>query len=320
MQSKHKVLILGGAGFIGSNLAEHFYKNGSDVIVIDGLLKDTGGNKKNLLNLSGKIQIFYKKIEKLRNLQELLVKADLIIDCMAYTSHLAAIENPFYDYELNCKTHLHLIRNLKNIKRKNIIFLSSINVYGNSFRDKKINENSITNPVDVQGIHKLTAERYFNIYSKIYGFNVITLRIPNCFGKNQRLIGDDIGLVGSFIRDALQNKIIEIYGRKRKRSLIYIKDLVNIIYKISQKRINGYETINIPGYTISVLKLAEKIIKISGSGKILVKEIPNIVKNIDVGSAVIDGSKLTKLIGNNYFRNINDSLKETINYFKENLN
>ncbi len=313
-----KVLILGGAGFIGSNLAEHFLAKGYEVTVIDGLLEKTGCNPKNLAKIKNKIKVFYKRIEEIENLSELILESALIIDCMAWTSHHAAIENPLYDLELNCKSHLYLIDNIKKTKNKNIILLSSRGIYGNVEEDV-INEKTPPNPVDIQGIHKLTTENYFKIYSRIYDYNVVALRIPNCFGKNQPLIGDDIGLVGSFIRDALLDNVIEVYGRNRKRSLICVNDVVDIVWLIAQKQWSGFVPLNISGYNMPISELAEKIIKIAGSGKISLKEIPKTVKNIDVGNALIDESRITEFIGKVHIKNIKDDLTETINYFKENL-
>lgn len=319
MLSKHKTLILGGAGFIGSNLAEHFYKRGSEVTVLDGLLEKTGGHKKNLANLNGKITIFFEKIEEKQNLQELVIESDLIIDCMAWTSHLAAIENPFYDLDLNCKSHLHLLKSIKNTKNKNIILLSSRGIYGN-VKEKIINDKTPPNPIDMQGVHKLTAENYFKIYSKIYDFNVVALRIPNCFGKKQPTLGNDIGLVGSFIRDALLDKEIEVYGSERKRQLIFVTDVVNIIWLISQENWSGFIPLNVSGYSIPIANLAEKIVSIAGKGKISIKDIPKTIKNIDIGDVVVDDSMLTKLIGKIHLRNVDEALTETIDYFKESLN
>jgi len=318
MQSKHRTLILGGAGFIGSNLAEHFYKMGSEVTVIDGLLENTGGQKKNLRNLEGKIRIYYKKIEEEQNLQELIAESDLIIDCMAWTSHRAGMENPFYDLELNCKSHLHLIRSIKETRNKNIIYLSSRGIYGKA-EETLIHEKTPPNPVDIQGIHKLTTEGYFNIYSKKYNFNVVALRIPNCFGKNQPITGDDIGLVGSFIRDALLGNEIEVYGSERRRQLLFVGDLVKIISLVAQKDWRGFVPVNVSGCSITISSLAEKIIEISGRGKISYKEMTQTIKDTDVSDAVMDDSILRRSIGRVQLKGIDDALSETISYFRENL-
>jgi len=313
-----KSLILGGAGFIGSNIAEYFYNMGTEVTVIDGLIDKTGGQKKNLEKLNGKIKIFFKKIEELENLDELLIETDLIIDCMAWTSHIEAIENPFFDLDLNCRSHLFLIEKLKKIKNKKVIFLSSLIVFGGN-KNQVIVEETYPNPIDIQGIHKLTAEYYFKFYSKIYDFNIVILRFPNCFGKNQLIIGKDIGLVGSIIRDSLLDKEIEVYGRERTRQLIFVDDLVDIIWLIVQKDIKSFLQFNVSAYNIPVLHLTEKIVKITGKGKILLKEIPQKIDNIDQGTIFIDNSKLIKFVGRLNFTNIDEALTKTINYFKENL-
>jgi len=319
MYNKPKTLIIGGAGFIGSNIAEHFYEMGLDVTVIDGLLESTGGQKKNLASLTGKIKIYFEKIEEVQDLHDFIVESDLIIDCMAWTSHQAAIENPFYDLELNCKSHLHLIKNLEGTRNKNIIFLSSRGIYGR-VEEGLINEKTPKNPIDIQGIHKLTAEGYYNLYSELFDYNVAILRIPNCFGKNQQTNGDDIGLVGSFIRDALLDNEIEVYGTERKRQVIFVTDVIDIIWLIAQKQWGGFVPINLSGYNIPISNLAEKIIRIAGSGKMSLKEVPSMIRNIDIGNAIIDESSLIKFIGQTHLENIDDALEETINYFKENMN
>lgn len=313
-----RVLILGGAGFIGSNIAEKFYSNGAEVIVIDGLLEKTGSNSKNLKDLDGKIKIIYQRIEMINNLEEIINDVDLVIDCMAWTSHKSALVNPFYDLELNCKSHLYLIEHLKRNQNKNIIFLSSRGIYGN-VEEEVITEKTQPNPIDIQGIHKLTAENYFKFYFRMHGINVIALRIPNCFGKNQPIIGDDVGLVGSFIWNALRDNIIEVYGNQRKRSIVYVNDIAEIVWEIAQKQWTGFIPINISGYNIPIIELAKKIVNISGKGKISFKEMPTMIGNIDIGNAISEETRLTNFIGKVELTNIDNALLETINYFKEKI-
>ena len=214
-----KVLILGGAGFIGSNIVKHLLKFNKDLTIIDGLLPFTGGSEKNISDYLDNISFIHANIEEVKNIGDLTAKAELIIDCMAWTSHLKAIEDPLFDLKLNAASHLFLIKHLK--ENQNIIYLGSSAQYGNPSQHE-ITEETEMRPEDPQGIHKLTAESYFRIYSKIKKFNVISLRIPNCFGVNQPFIGDDIGLVGGFIRDVFNEKKIEIYGHKRKKNLLYV--------------------------------------------------------------------------------------------------
>ena len=258
MNNNLKILILGGAGFIGSNLAESFYRMHYKVTVIDGLLGKTGGRKKNLDNLQTRIKILYNKIEDVENLQELILEADLIIDCMAWTSHNAAIDDPYYDLKLNCESHLYVLKLLKECEEKKIIFLSTRGVYGNT-KVNQITEETETVPEDIQGIHKLTSENYYRFYTNHYGFSTVVLRVPNCFGKNQPLEGDDIGLIGGFIRDSLNDINIEVFGNIRTRNFIYVGDLANAVVKIASKEWKNFNVYNVNGFKNLSLNLLRRL-------------------------------------------------------------
>ncbi|MFZ2339171.1 MAG: SDR family oxidoreductase [Bacteroidales bacterium] len=311
-----KVLILGGAGFIGSNIAEYFVSKNDKVVVLDGLMGKTGGSKRNLERINNKIEIYYSNIKGAPYLKSLITNSEIIIDCMAWTSHHSAIEDPLYDMELNCSSHLYLINLLREAGGKKIIFISSRGIYGN-VENNKIDEHTPLNPIDIQGIHKLTGETYFKIYSKNYGFNIVSLRIPNCFGENQPYEGEDIGLIGSFIRNALLNKKIEVFGEDRKRSLIFAADVARIVWLISRKEWGGFIPLNINGLSKPIIELADNIVSIIGGGEIILKEMPSSIRNIDIGNIIIDDSRLKEFIGDYSLSEFQESLTVTINYFKK---
>ncbi len=312
--NKDKVLILGGAGFLGSNIANMFYKSGYQITIIDGLMRHTGGSKENLKSLH-KIKFIAKAIEQVKNLEEIVRNHDLIIDCMAWTSHLSALENPEYDLKLNLISHLHFIRALKKSKDKKILYLGSRGQYGN-LGNIRIRENQTGTPLDIQGIHKAAAENYFKIYSKLYGFNLLSLRITNCFGLNQPYRGKDVGLVGGFIRQTISNNHVEIFGKNRKREILFAEDLAKIIKKISEKDWAGFDAYNIGGQQITLEELVKKIVKISGQGGYELKKIPAHIANIDTGNSFLDNKKLVDFIGNLHLTKLDKSLSLTIDYFK----
>ena len=266
---KMKILILGGAGFIGSNLVKKFVSENYYVTVIDGLLDKTGGRKENIFESLNKITFINKRIEDIENLGEILSEQDVVIDSMGWTLHKAALSDPFFDMKLNVQSHLFLLQSLiKNkIFEKKIIYLGSKGQYGNP-KVEIITEDTPLNPVDIQGIHKVASESYFKLYSKLYGLNVISLRIPNCFGENQIIDNKDIGLIGNFIRDALNGKIIEVYGETRKRSILYVDDLVDVVLKLSKKGFTGFNDYNISGCNKLIKYLAEEIVSIIGKGSV----------------------------------------------------
>ncbi len=315
---KKKILIFGGTGFIGSNISQRFVNEGFLVTIIDGLCKNTGGRKKNIQTILKDIKFIQQKIEQVKNLENYIRKADVIIDCMGWTSHLSAFKNPQYDLQLNVLSHLKLIEMLRKNPGKKIIYLGSRGQYGNP-TSKEITEETKMEPLDVQGIHKLTAENYFRIFSKIIGFSVTSLRLGNCFGVNQLLNTEDIGLIGSFMKDSLMEKEIVLYGTDRKRSFVYAQDVAEVIFQLTQDLVLGFNAYNLVGSEIYLMDLVKKIVDITGSGSVKIEKMPEHIKKIDMGNARVSEEKLKAKLGKLPMTDLNLSLQKTINYFKENL-
>lgn len=312
----YNILVLGGAGFLGSNIVTTLVSNGNKVTVVDGMLPGTGGNIENL-PANENLLFLNNEIKGIHNLKEIVDANDYIIDAMAWTSHLSAIKDPLYDLKLNVESHLYLINVLSDNHK--VIYLSSSGLYG-STEKSEIDENTPFNPLDVQGIHKLSAEYHYRIYSRIKGFSVISLRIPNCFGKNQKTQGEDIGLVGSFIRESLSAKTIEIYGETRKRSLLYSEDLSKIITQIIKLDIfKGFQAMNINGTTFFIKDIAREIINLVGQGNLIIKNIPEHIKRMDFGGVPLNDNLFRSIYGNYKVTEISVALNNTIKYFKSKL-
>lgn len=313
-----KVLVLGGAGFIGSQIAARF-SNDYDVTIIDGLIDGTGGQVKNIKDIEN-LKFIDKCIEDVVELPSILSKQDIIIDSMGWSSHLGAIKEPRLDLELNLESHIHLLEILKHNYKKNclVIYLGSTGQYGMPVSDS-VNESSQMLPLDIQGINKASAENFFRVYSKLYEMDIVSLRVPNCYGENQPCFGKDIGLIGGFLRSALINKCIEVYGEERKRNLIYVKDLVDVILKITQKRNKSFQSYNVPCRNISIKEIANKISSIVDQCALSFKELPSEVKHFDVNNINIDFRKIENLIHNHQFCDFEKSLKSTFDYFRQTI-
>ncbi|MFQ5671469.1 MAG: NAD-dependent epimerase/dehydratase family protein [Nitrospinales bacterium] len=313
---KKNVLILGGAGFIGSVLADELLNLGAHVTIIDGFVKDTGANIENINPFLSRIRLFKTPIESLENLSQLVETNDVIIDCMGFTSHELGIKYPLVDSRANLISHIHLIEGLKSAQDKKVIFLGSRSQYGKADTDS-ITEQTPMSPLDVQGINKLAAESFYKVYSSRYGFNILSLRIVNCFGEHQKNHGADIGLVGSFIKDILSGKTVEIYGdANRKKSLIYVRDLVRIIAKATTTAFQGFEALNVAGAEVSLESLLRHIKEITGKGDYVILPFPEKVKLVDVGETRYSDLALRKKIGDIKFTQLKMSLQKTIEYFE----
>ena len=314
--SKMEVSVLGGAGFIGSHLVEKLLSLGASVTIIDGFIPGTGASKSNLQGLAGNFRLIEKPIADIETLPEIASKADLLIDAMGLTSHSFGLENPQLDIECNLMSHLHLLQALKTLKHKKLIYLGSRSQYGRS-NGGDVNEETSMIPLDVQGINKLSAEHYYRVFSEIYKLNVISLRVTNCYGPRQKTEGDDIGLVGSFIRDAIQEKPIHAFGsEKRIKSLIYVEDLCNIILLSGLKVLPGFSVFNVAGRETTLGSLLENVVSVCQSGAYSVKPFPDHLKLIDVGNSRFSGKRLQNFLGDIELSDSKEALQKTVAYFK----
>lgn len=310
------VLVAGGAGFLGSHIAKRFFYEGYKVLVLDGLLEGSGGDERNLEPILRYIDFLKVDIRDADQFADEIEKCHLIVDCMAWTSHHKALQDPIYDLQLNAKSHLHLLKYLNSNQK--IIYLGSRSQYG--IPDVSvINEETAMVPVDIQGIHKLAAESYYRVYARLKKLNVISLRFPNCFGENQPTQGEDVGLVGGFIRSLLDKKLVEVFGIRRRRALVYAPDLAEVVLRLSKTPISGFSAFNIKGKDIHIKSLVEILIELIGHGAYQLTPLPADITAIDVGNAVFDNTKLGEVIEDIPLTDLREALTATIKYFKENL-
>ncbi len=311
-----RVLILGGAGFVGSNLARFFDGRGYAVTIVDGFFPQTGGRRENLAGLSDRTTVFASAIERLSNLPALLNDTSLVIDCMAWTMHRLALRDPLFDCACNVQSHLHLLTRIPEGFPTPVVYLGSRGQYGKP-NTSIIDEQTPMVPEDVQGVHKTAADHHFRVFAKLKHLNVISVRFPNCYGPNQPRTGEDIGLIGGFIRDALQGKAIVVYGSHGRRSLLFVEDLCEVVQRLSQAGLKGFAAFNVAGHEMAVRELAERVVKIAGRGGVRCEEPPQEIKALDLGQSAFSDEALGRVIGPIPRADFSRSLGLTIEYFRE---
>jgi UDP-glucose 4-epimerase len=284
------VLILGGAGFIGSHVAEQFVRAGDRVTVLDGLLPGTGGRRENLRAVLDRIELVPARVEIAGDLEGLVGRSDVIIDAMAWTAHRLAIRDPLRDLELNAASHLSVIRCLSSGAGKKVIFLGSRGQYGRA--EGPITEDTPQRPEDVQGTHKLAAESYYRIYAGLHGFDAVSLRFGNCFGARQPMDGDDIGLIGGFARDLLAGRTVDVYGADRRRFLVYAPDVAEVVFQLSDRVPRGFSAFNYAGAAVSIGELGALLAGLAGRGACRLAPMPEELARTDVGDASFDDGRL----------------------------
>lgn len=314
-----KCLVAGGAGFVGSHVVEQLVRAGHPVVVLDGLLPRTGGRRENLASVANSIRFIDQPVEKVSALPSLLTEMDVIIDCMGWTCHRLALADPLYDVALNVSSHLPLLQAIKEGSGQRFIYLGSRGQYGNP-KVTRINEETPMVPEDVQGVDKLTAESLVRVMAKLKKIPALSLRFGNCFGPRQPVAGDDIGLVGSFLRDLLQGRVVELYGKNRTRPVIYAEDVAAAVVRCAELHpAAGLEAFNLAGHDVALEELLACLIRTAGQGSYTMRDFPEEIKKIDVGNAEFCGDKLRARLGGLHVTGLETSLAHTVEYFRKAL-
>jgi nucleoside-diphosphate-sugar epimerase len=291
--------VFGGAGFVGSNICRALAAAGWKVRAIDGLMARTFADARLLDGIAG-VKFVHCVTDESDRVPELVNGAGLIVDAMGWTRHLEAIRNPAYDLRLNVASHLPVIRACAQMATAPglVIHLASRHQYGRPARPV-IDEDSPMEPLDVQGVHKVAAERHWQLFAGTYtGVAVASLRFGNTYGPGQPAEDGDIGLIGGFVRTALRGERITIFGTGRRRNVLYAPDLAQSVLRLSAAGLGpGFTPLNVSGCDIAIRELAQAIIDACGSGTLAEEEMPEDLARIDIGEVALDDSRLCKLIG-----------------------
>lgn len=220
----------------------------------------------------------------------------LTVDCMGWTRHVEALADPVYDLGLNLASHLAVITALAQARPHLFIYLGSRHQYG-EVAGEIIDEKTPFAPLDVQSIHKAAADHHYRLAAKRLARPIAALRFGNTFGPGQPIEGDDIGLVGGFIRTLLKGETLDVYAGIRRRNLVYAPDLAAVVEGLAGQELAGFHPFNLAGIDISVADLARLLADQVGGGRLVEKPMPAEVAAMEIGDARLDDSRLRAAIG-----------------------
>ena len=315
------VLITGGLGFIGSNLAHKLLELDSNITIIDNLNPLYGGNLFNILGKEKEIEIVINDMRDANVIRPLIEKSDIIFHLAAQVSYIDSLNIPFEDLDLNARATLNILETCRKYNPKaKIIFSSSRMVYG-KVEKPVVTENCDTNPLSLYGIHKLTSEKYLLMYYKDFGIPCSILRLTNPYGPRQQIKHSKYSLVGWFIRQAMENKVIKIYGDGLQlRDYIYVDDIVDAMIKCAENEKAIGETINIGSGTSSRFSdMVQSVVNCVKSGSVEHIPWPKDYEKIETGDITVDISKLQELTGWKPNVLLEEGIKLTYEYYKKNI-
>jgi len=319
LKSTH-VLITGGLGFIGSNLARRLVDLDAHVTLVDSLIPEYGGSLFNIAGIKERVRVNISDIRDAHSMRYLVQGQDYLFNLAGQTSHIDSMQAPEIDLEINCRAQLSIIEACRQYNPDiKIVFASTRQIYGKPDY-LPVDEKHLLRPTDVNGINKMAGEWYHVLYNKVYGIRSCALRLTNTYGPRMRIKDARQTFVGLWIRLILEGKKFEVWGGEQLRDFTYIDDCVDaMLLAASNEKANG-KIYNLGGNEVVSLKnLAEILVESHNKGDYLFKEFPMDRKKIDIGDYYSDFSKIKNELGWNPVIKLKDGLKRTLDYYQTNL-
>jgi UDP-glucose 4-epimerase len=317
--SGSRVLITGGLGFIGSNLARRMVGAGARVTLIDSLIPQYGGNPFNIHDIRDRVSVSVTDVRDPHAMTHLVQGQDFLFNLAGQTSHLDSMTDPATDLEINAAAQLSILESCrKHNPRVRLVFASTRQLYGRP-QYLPVDEKHPTRPVDVNGINKLAGEQYHLLYNDVYGIRACALRLTNTYGPGMRVKDARQTFLGVWIRNAIQGKPILVYGDGAQlRDFNYVDDAVDALLLAATDARAEREVFNLGSEEVVSLKaLAEKLVAVHGGGRFEVVPFPPERKAIDIGDYYSDFSKIRSSLGWSPRVSLGDGLARTLQYYRE---
>ena len=180
-----KVLITGGLGFIGSNLARQLVDLGADVMLVDSLIPDYGGNLFNIDGITDRVHVNIADIRQQSTMNFLVRDRAVVFNLAGQVSHIDSMEEPYTDLEINCRSQLTLLEACRhNNPAVKVVFAGTRQIYGRP-ESLPVTESHLVRPTDINGINKAAGEYYHLVYNNVFGVRATSLRLTNVYGPRQ---------------------------------------------------------------------------------------------------------------------------------------
>ena len=319
--SQKKILITGGLGFIGSNLAKRLVGLDNKVSVVDSLIPEYGGNIRNIEGIRDKITINLSDIRDAYSTNELIKGQDYIFNLAGQTSHLDSMKNPFTDLDINAKAQLSILEACrKHNPDARIVFASTRQIYGKP-RYLPVDEKHPRHPVDVNGINKIAGEQYHILYHEVYGIASSVLRLTNTYGPRMRIKDARQTFLGIWIKNLLQGKPIQVFGDgEQRRDYNFVDDVIDALLLSATSEDAVGKAFNLGGPDpLSLKETAKLMCNLIEDAEFEMIPFPQDRKAIDVGDFICDYSAFSHSFGWQPKVTFKEGISKSLDFFKKEL-
>lgn len=316
-----KVLITGGLGFIGSNLAHRLVRERAEVTLLDACLEPYGWNPANIAEIETLVNTVQGDVRNYELLTELVRGQEYIFHLAAQVGREISMADPGLDVDINCNGTLALCRAVAaHNPGARVVYAGSRGQIGEPVY-VPVDEQHPDNPTDVYGINKLAAEKYLLLYGKIYGFHAVSLRLNNVYGVRCQMQHGYYGILNWFIRNAMEGKPITVYGDGlQTRDYVYIDDVVDAFVRAALVPECNQQIFMIgSGVETLFLEMVKTVIAAVGQGEYLHIPFPPERESIDIRKFVVSYDKMSRFTGWRPEVSLAAGVERTVAFYRERL-
>ncbi|MBE2232221.1 MAG: NAD-dependent epimerase/dehydratase family protein [Anaerolinea sp.] len=317
--AKRRVLITGGLGFIGSNLARRLAALGSQVLLVDSLVPDYGGNRFNLAGIEDQVTVNIADVRDPYAMSALVPGYEVLFNLAGQVSHLDSMTDPFTDLEINARSQLFILEACRQHNPEiKIVYAGTRQSYGRPLY-LPLDEEHRNRPTDINGVNKLAGEWYHLVYGQAHGLRTCSLRLTNTYGPRQLIKHSRQGFIAWFVRLAMEGREIQVYGDgQQRRDLTYVDDVVDAFLRAGASDAANGHVLNLGGQApISLLELAHLIVELAGQGSVRLIPWPDARRRIDVGDVYSSYELIRRTLGWQPTTPLRAGLEQMIGFYQE---
>lgn len=312
-----RVLITGGLGFIGSNLAIRLVEQGAEVTIVDAMIPEYGGNLFNIEPVRDRVTINFGDICDRLAMDWLVRDKDYVFHLAGQVSHVMSLTDPFPDIEYNIKGTTVVMEAIRrHAPRAKVVFAGTRGQYGPAVQ-LPVSEDAPTNPKGIYEISNLTAEKIIQVYNDIHGVHSVLLRLTNIYGPRAQMKHSQYGVANWFVRLAIDGETIKLFGDGRiRRDFVYVDDCVDALLMCAACGDARGQIFNVGiDRPTNFLELVETLIEVAGSGRWAFAPFTPERKAQEPGDFYSDISKIRRVVGWSPKTSLREGLQATVNYY-----